>query len=165
MYCNYITPLIRLSSVQHGTLKRQLDKPGQKISFVVRKISNLQRANFFCQRNIFDAKEKKLLLIVVNQHLKLHTCGLWKNIIYYITWNSFPTLPIWFWFYEVAIEMLNLPLRFYFFLCFYKKIQKLSVFKIQMRHQKNFDPIVLTALFGQLLRTAFFKHYKQCKYS
>ena len=29
-------------------------------------------------------------------------------------------------------------------------IQKLSVVKIQMQQQKNFDPIVLTALFGQL---------------
>ena len=40
--------------------------------------------------------------------VKLHTCGLWKNVIYYITCNSFPTLPIWFSFYEVAIEMLRL---------------------------------------------------------
>ena len=62
--------------MQHGTLKRQLDKPGQKISFVVRKISNLQRANFFCQRNIFDAKEKKTAFNSRKPALKLHTCGL-----------------------------------------------------------------------------------------
>ena len=63
--------------MQHSTLKRQLDKPGQKISFVVRKISNLQRANFFVKETFLMQKKKKLLLIVVNQHLSYIGMYLW----------------------------------------------------------------------------------------
>ena len=62
--------------MQHGTLKRQLDKPGQKISFVVRKISNLQRANFFVKETFLMQKKKKHAFNSRKPALKLHTCGL-----------------------------------------------------------------------------------------